>query len=147
MGMINFLGKFILNLTSKTACLSELLQHNTVFNWTARHEKEWKQLKDTVTMEPVLTFFDTSKPTKISTDASKDGLGAVLLQMNGDKWQPVAYASRSMTETEQRCAQIEKETLGLVIGFGKFHSYVYGLPTYTAETDHKPLISQKKKTQ
>ena len=52
-----------------------------------------------------------------------------------------------MTETEQRYAQIEKETLGLVIGFGKFHSYVYGLPTYTAETDHKPLISQKKTTQ
>jgi hypothetical protein len=147
MGMINFLGKFIPYLTSKTACLRELLEHNTVFKWTARHEKEWKQLKDTVTMEPVLTFFDTSKPTKISTDASKDGLGAVLLQMNGDKWQPVAYASRSMTETEQRCAQIEKETLGLVIGFGKFHSYVYGLPTYTAETDHKPLISQKKTTQ
>ena len=145
MGMINFLGKFIPYLTSKTACLSELLQHNTVFNWTARHEKEWKQLKDTVTMEPVLTFFDTSKPTEISTDASKDGLGAVLLQMNGDKWQPVAYASRSMTETEQRYAQIEKETLGLVFCCGKFHSYVYGLPTFTAETDHKPLISIRKK--
>lgn len=145
MGMINFLGKFIPNLTAKTACLRELLRHNTVFEWTARHEKEWKKLKETVTTEPVLTFFDPSKPTKISIDASKDGLGAVLLQMHEDKWQPVAYASRSMTETEQRYAQIEKETLGLVFGCGKFHSYVYGLPTFTAETDHKPLISIRKK--
>ncbi|XP_061129807.1 uncharacterized protein K02A2.6-like [Syngnathus typhle] len=145
MGMINFRGKFIPNLTSKTACLRELLQHNTVFEWTYRHEREWKKLKETVTTEPVLTFFDPSKPTKISTDASKDGLGAALLQMNEDKWQPVAYASRSMTETEQRYAQIEKETLGLVFGCGKFHSYVYGLPTFTAETDHKPLITIRKK--
>lgn len=65
--------------------------------------------------------------------------------MTGEKWQPVAYASRSMTETEKRYAQIEKETLGLVFGCGKFHSYVYGLPTFTAETDHKPLISIRKK--
>ncbi|KAK7886282.1 hypothetical protein WMY93_025903 [Mugilogobius chulae] len=86
-----------------------------------------------------------AKPTKISTDASKDGLGAVLLQKTDEKWQPVAYASRSMTETEKRYAQIEKETLGLVFGCGKFHSYVYGLPTFTAETDHKPLISIRKK--
>ncbi|XP_026050672.1 uncharacterized protein K02A2.6-like [Astatotilapia calliptera] len=135
MGMINFLGKFIPNLTSKTACLRELLQDTKVFEWTARHEKEWKKLKETVTTEPVLTFIK----------ASKDGLGAVLLQRNKDKWQPVAYAFRSVTETEQRYAQIEKETLGLVFGCGKFHSYVYGLPTFTAETDHKPLISIRKK--
>lgn len=116
-----------------------------MFEWTDRHEEEWRKLKDTLTTEPVLTFFDPSKPTKISTDASKDGLGAALLQRHDETWQPVAYASRSMTETEQRYAQIEKETLGLVFGCGKFHSYVYGLPTFTAETDHKPLISIRKK--
>lgn len=145
MGMINFLGKFIPNLSSKTKCLRELLHHNSAFEWTTKHEQEWKELKRTVTTEPVLTYFDPTKPTKISTDASKDGLGAVLLQKNEEKWQPVAYASRSMTETEKRYAQIEKETLGLVFGCGKFHTYVYGLPTFTAETDHKPLISIRKK--
>ncbi|XP_030587995.1 uncharacterized protein K02A2.6-like [Archocentrus centrarchus] len=145
MGMINFLGKFIPNLAVKTTCLRELLRHNTVFEWTRRHEDEWQRLKQTVAVEPVLTFFDPTRPTKISTDASKDGLGAVLLQMQEDSWQPVAYASRSMTETEQRYAQIEKETLGLVFGCGKFHSYVYGLPTFAVETDHKPLIAIRKK--
>lgn len=68
-----------------------------------------------------------------------------MLQMTDEKWTPVAYASRSMTETKKRYAQIEKETLGLVFGCGKFHTYVYGLPTFTAETDHKPLISIRKK--
>lgn len=84
--MVTFLGKFIPNLTSETACLRDLLLHNTVFQWTDRQEKKWKKLKETVTTEPVLTFFDTSKTTKISTHASKDGLGGVLLQMNEDKW-------------------------------------------------------------
>lgn len=86
MGMVNFLGKFIPNLSSKPKCLRELLHHNIAFEWTTKHEKEWKELKRTVTAEPVLTYFDPTKPTKISTDASKDGLGAVLLQMNEEKW-------------------------------------------------------------
>lgn len=84
------------------------------------YEEEWRKLKEAVSTEPVLTFSDPSKPTKLSTDASKDVLGAVLLQINEDIWQPVAYASRLMTETEQRYALIEKETLGLVFGCGKF---------------------------
>lgn len=50
-----------------------------------------------------------------------------------------------MTPTEYRYAQIEKECLGLVYGFEKFHSFVYGLPTFVAETDHKPLIAIIKK--
>ncbi len=125
--------------------MRELLKKETVFEWTEKHDKEWKTLKQTLSTEPVLTFFDPARKTKISTDASKEGLGAVLLQAVGDTWQPVAYASRTMTDTEQRYAQIEKETLGLVYGCVKFHSYVYGLPTFTMETDHKPLISIVKK--
>lgn len=50
-----------------------------------------------------------------------------------------------MTITECRYAQTEKECLGLVFGFQKFHGYVYGLPKFVAETDNKPLISIIKK--
>lgn len=46
-----------------------------------------------------------------------------------------------MTETEKRYSEIEKETLGLLFGCEKFHRYIYGLPKFTVETDHKPLIS------
>ena len=78
-----------------------LLQKDRRFEWTDRHNKEWEKLKETLTREPVLTFFDPSRKTKVSTDASKDGLGTVLLQADNDgHWRPVAYASRSMTETE-----------------------------------------------
>ncbi|KAL7834624.1 hypothetical protein SRHO_G00288710 [Serrasalmus rhombeus] len=122
-----------------------LLHHANEFKWTAKHETEWESLKTILTTEPVLTFFDPSKPTKISTDASKNGLGAVLLQATGDSWNPVAYPSRTMTSSERNYAQIEKECLGLLYRLEKFHSYVYGLPTFVAETDHKPLIAIIKK--
>ncbi|KAI2646810.1 Transposon Tf2-9 polyprotein [Labeo rohita] len=141
MGMVNYIGKFILNLSSKTSCLRELLQKTTDFAWTDKHESEWQQLKIALTSAPVLQFFDPTKKTKVSTDACKNGLGAVLLQDDDEIWKPVAYASRSMTDSECRYAQIEKECLGLVFGLEKFHNYVYGLPTFTAETDNRPLIA------
>lgn len=55
-----------------------------------------------------MQFFDPTKKTKVSTDASKNCLGAVLLQADDEIWKPVAYASRSMTDSECRHAQIEK---------------------------------------
>jgi len=146
MGMINFIGKFIPNLSVKTSALRELLHDSKEFKWTSRNEREWNALKVTLTNAPVLAYYDPNKRLKISTDASKDGLGAVLLQAEGDSWKPVAYPSRSMTETETRYAQIEKECLGLSYGLQKCHCYVYGLPTFTVETDHRPLVSIIKKS-
>uniref|UniRef100_A0A1X7V7D5 Reverse transcriptase/retrotransposon-derived protein RNase H-like domain-containing protein n=1 Tax=Amphimedon queenslandica TaxID=400682 RepID=A0A1X7V7D5_AMPQE len=59
-------------------------------------------------------MFDQKKETKVSADASSHGLGAVLRQKQIDgSWRPVSYISRLMTETEQRYAQIEMETLAL----------------------------------
>lgn len=70
---------------------------------------------------------------------------AVLLQAEGQHWQPVAYASRALTKTECKYAQIEKECLGVAFGLERFHSYVYGLPSFLVETDHRPLVSIIKK--
>ena len=92
-----------------------------------------------VTEAPVLNIFDSKQSTKISTDASKDGLGSVLLQKHGENWCPVAYASRSMTKTECNYAQIEKECLAILFACNKFHQYIYGRQ-FTVESDHKPLI-------
>ena len=73
----------------------------------------------------MLALFNPKAPTKISADASSYGLGAVLLQQVEEKWKPVAYASRSMTDTEKRYAQIEKEALAV---------------TWSISTDHEPLV-------
>ena len=77
----------------------------------------------------------------IQSDASKKGLGAVLLQ--DDK--PVIYASRALTKMEQCYSNIERELLSVVFALERFHHYVYGY-TLTVQTDHKPLVSVWKKS-
>jgi hypothetical protein len=78
--------------------------------------------------------FDANKPLTLSVDSSQNGVGAVLMQSNG----PVAYASKALTDTQQRWAQIEKELNAIVFGCERFHQYVYGKQV-NVETDHKPL--------
>lgn len=89
---------------------------------------------------PILQFFDINNETVISVESSKSGIGAVLLQNN----LPCAYASRALTDTQQRYAQNEKEMAAICFGLNKFHKYIYGKKVMV-ETDHQPLISIFKK--
>ena len=77
--------------------------------WTDQHEDAMQKLKDGICSQRVLAHYDVNAKTKISADASAYGLGTVLLQsQDGVTWQPVAFASRSLNETEMRYAQIER---------------------------------------
>ena len=98
-------------------------------------------MKRIVTEAPVLAYYDPKVALTIQCDASSEGLGAALLQQG----KPVAYASRALTDTEQRYAQIEKEMLAIVFSLEKFHQYTYGRRT-EIHTDHKPLEAIVKKT-
>ena len=78
---------------------------------------------------------------QFSASASKDRLGAVLLQGG----QPVAYVSRALTDTESRYAQIEEECLYIVFACEKFHQYIYGRRLVYVQNDHQPPESIFKK--
>ena len=69
------------------------------------------------------------------------GIGAALLQpdTNG-QMKPVAFASKSLTPTEQRYACIEREMLAIVFVAQRFHTYVFGRSFQTI-TNHKPLVN------
>ena len=82
-----------------------------------------------------MRYYDVNEPVTIGCDASEVGLGATLLQ----KGQPVAYASRSLTTTERRYAQIEKECLAILFACERFDLYIYGRERVVVESDHKPL--------
>ena len=61
------------------------------------------------------------------------------MQKDSNQWKAVAYASRSLSDTELQYSQIEKEALGLLCACEKFSKYIIGTHIQL-ETDHKPLI-------
>ncbi|KAL0152410.1 hypothetical protein M9458_052133 [Cirrhinus mrigala] len=127
LGMVNYMGKFIPNLSDISSPLHQLTHKDTdAFN----------ALKKCLTCPPVLSYYNVDKPVTLTCDSSQFGLGAACLQDN----KPIAYASRVLTQTEMRYAQIEKELLAVVFACTKFNDYIYGKPV-TTETDHQPLVT------
>ena len=141
LGMVNYLGQFVKDLSTTSAPLRQLLRSDVEFVWNHEQEKAFSELKDALTKTPTLVFYDPKKDLTIQCDASKDGIGACLLQ----EGQPVAYASRAMISAETRYAQIEKELLAIVFSAEKFKHYIYGR-SVLVHSDHKPLESVMKKS-
>ena len=127
-GLVQYLSKFLPNLSDMTKPLRKLTQQDVEWCWEDAQITALCQLKGAVTHTPVLRYYRLS-------DASQSGLGAALLQ-NG---QPIAYASRALTPAETRYAQIEKELLAIVFACERFDTYIYGRDVVTVETDHKRL--------
>lgn len=141
LGMINHQQKFIENLSEKTRPLRDLLSSKNEWLWSSAQEEAFTRLKENLVQAPVLAHYCTEKKTTIvSADASSYGLGAVVFQVQEDGTKkPIAYASRSMTSTEQRYAQIEKEAVATRWACEKFADYILR-KDFTIETDHKPLV-------
>ena len=136
LGLVNYLNRFSPKLADFTAPLRALCKKGVVFAWESSQQDTFEAIKKEITREPVLAYFDKPKASVVQSDASKKGLGAVLLQDG----KPVIYASRSLTETEQRYSNIERELLSVVFALERFHHYLYGY-TVTVQTDHQPLVS------
>lgn len=134
LGVVNYFGKYIPHLAERTTLLRSLIKKDTVFEWSQNHCNEWQAICRILSSAPLLPIFDPTRETKISSDASRNGIGSALLQRYGDSWRPVAYASRTMSEAEQRYAQIEKETMAITFGCEKFFHFVYGRK-FIVETD------------
>ena len=139
--MVNYLKQFSPILAELSEPLCRLCKQDTVWAWESEQQEAFDKIKSTITTLPVLTYFDKNKDHIIQTDASKTGLGAVLLQDG----QPVVYASRALTDTEHRYSNTERELLGVVFGLKRLHHYTFG-HSIPVETDHQPLTSIWKKT-
>ncbi len=133
LGMVAYVAKFIPNPSELNAPLHKL---KTQFQWSWGPEENqaFQNIKTALWNAPVLQYYDVNQPVTLSVDASTKGLGAAILQKK-----VVAYATRALTPTEQRYAQIEKEMLAVVFGCTRFHQMIYGKTNVTIQTDHKPL--------
>ena len=140
LGMANQLGKFLPTLAEMSKPLRDLLSKNNMWRWDEPQMKAFQAVKKALNSSPVLTFYRPDSDTIISADASSFGVGGVLLQKQLDgSWKPIAFASRSLTTTEQQYAQIKKEVLAITWCCEHFSDYLLG-KTFHINTDHKPLV-------
>ena len=132
--MINYLAKFLLNLSDVSEPLWQFTRKEKDFSRSEIHDKEFENIKKLVSSPPLLKYYDPDKPLVLQCDTSEKGLGASLLQDG----KPIASVSRVLTTTEMNYAQIKKEFLAIVFGVECFHQYKCRW-TVTADSDHKPL--------
>ncbi|KAK7093532.1 hypothetical protein V1264_007265 [Littorina saxatilis] len=141
LGMVQYMSSFIPRLADHTTALRALTKKDVQWDWNSSHQKAFQKVKDMICEDTALTYFDITKPAVIQVDASQQGLGATLIQ--DDK--PIAFASKALTETEKRYANIERELLAVVFGCERFNTYVFG-KHFTVQSDHKPLEQIQKKS-
>ena len=138
LGLLTFCAKFIKNFCTVAEPLRKLTRKNVPWEWTSEQQHSFDVLKQSMSAE-VMAYYNPSAETHLIVDGSPCGVAAILnrKQTNGDI-RPVAYASRTLTPTERRYSQTEREALAVLLGIQRFHVYLYGMQ-FTVYSDHKAL--------
>ena len=141
LGLITYLNRFSTKVAELTAPLRELTKKNVHFRWEQHHQAALDRIKKELCSAPILSYYDPDPETAtiLQCDASQKGLGAWIRQIDSNgKDRIVAMASRSLTDTESRYSNIERECLAVMFGLEKFEYYLLGRHTLV-ETDHSPV--------
>lgn len=141
LGLVSFYRKFIENAASISSPLSDMLRKDVKepLIWSENSLQSFEKLKTILSSDPVLRIPDVDEPFILRTDASGEGLGALMLQYHQGTPHPVAYASRKLLDREKNYSTIERECLAIVWGIGRFKYYLTGC-SFLLEVDHKPLV-------
>lgn len=141
LGMVGYLSKFIDKYASITAPLRKLTEKDVKFKWGPDEQSAFNKLKDSITSEKTMIYFNPKRKIVVRTEASyNDGLSAGLFQNAGNGLQPVHFISRTMTNTEKRYSQTEKDALAVRWAKNRFGIYLLGAPRFKIVTAHKPLL-------
>ena len=141
LGIVSSLNRFSVKLAELTAPLRQLTKKHVHFRWEPHHQTALDKIKEEICSARVISYYDTDPATTtiLQCDASEKGLGAWIRQIDSQGSEKiVAMASRSLTDTETRYSNIERECLGVMYGLEKFEYYLLGRHI-VVETDHSPL--------
>ena len=108
--------------------------------WQEQHEATFKKLKDNIRHLTENKHFNINRKTRVKTDASRGGIGAVVEQETCDGWVTIAYASSILNKAEEKYSINELELLGVVWALEHFKHYLLG-HKFTVQTDHRALLS------
>ena len=148
LGFVSYYRRFIPNFSKVAKPLNTLLQNlegtsnqkkKFKVNWGPEQQEAFETLQRLCTEAPILAYADFKTPFILHTDASSDGLGAVLYQYQDNQRRVIAYASRSLSPSERNYPAHKLEFLALKWAItDKFHEYLYGAE-FQVFTDNNPL--------
>ncbi|PAA60150.1 hypothetical protein BOX15_Mlig025062g1 [Macrostomum lignano] len=135
LGLAEFYSRFIKNLSTIKEPLAKLVRQDEEWRWGPMEQSAFQLIKTSICESKVIKPFDPSDSiTRLTTDASPYGLGAVLEQSKG----PVMFVSKTLSKPERNYAQIEREALGIIWAVKRLHKYLYARK-FVLVTDHHPL--------
>jgi len=140
LSFVNFMAKFIPNLSEHTFPLREVFKKSTQFVWGVEQDMAFDKIKRLISDASTLVLYDAEVETTLSANSSAHSIGAVCLQ-NG---RPVEFAAKSLTTCQQGYSQIEKELLATLFACKRFKFYCFGQSKIRVETDHLLLIGLMK---
>ncbi|MCG8077529.1 MAG: hypothetical protein JAY75_14990, partial [Candidatus Thiodiazotropha taylori] len=117
LGLVTFCAKFIKNYATTAEPLRKLTRGNVPWEWGPEQQTAFETLKQRLISAEVMAYYNPSAETHLIVDAGPCGVAAILnqKQSNGDV-RPVAYASRTLTPTQRRYSQTEREALAVLFG-------------------------------
>ena len=133
LGLTGYYRKFVQGYGLIARPLTNLLKKGK-FQWNDETEATFLALKQAMTSTPTLAMPNFSEPFTIETDASGNGIGAVLTQQN----RPIAYMSRALGITKQTWSIYAKEMLAIVEAIRMWRPYLLGRKFYI-KTDQRSL--------
>lgn len=146
LGKVNFYGRYIPNASITLDPLHNLLRKGQKFVWSEQCQIAFGKMKTLLCSQPILTIFDPDRPIHIHTDASLQGIGAVLKQTQSNQEdKPVAYFSKKLNEHQKKKKAIYIECLAIKEAIRYWQHWLIGR-AFTIFSDHKPLESMNIKS-
>nr|GEU87828.1 reverse transcriptase domain-containing protein [Tanacetum cinerariifolium] len=145
LGHVGFYRRFIQDFSKIARPMTHLLEKETPFIFSKEGIEAFNTLKKKLTEAPILVVPDWNLPFELMCDASDYAIGAVLGQCKSKHFQPIHYASKTMTEAQIHYTTTEKEMLAVVYAFEKFRPYLVLSKSivYTDQSALKYLLNKQ----
>lgn len=144
LGTFNFYRRFIPNAAHEQAPLNKLLggpkmKSSSPIEWTEEYIAAFEGCKDSLARATVLTHPDPSAKISLTTDASDTAMGAVVQQLYGEDWRPIAFFSKKLNPAQMKYSPYDRELLAIYAAMKYFRHLLEGR-IFTIHADHKPII-------
>ena len=147
LGAAGYYRRFIHNYSTIAYPLTELVKKDKKFGWTTSCQEAYDEILDKLTNPPVLTYPNYNRKFIVTTDASLDGIGAVLSQEDIEgKERPLAYYSRKLNHAEKNYPVFHLEGLAIKTALQKWRYYLLG-HEILVRSDNQPIIAVFKSKQ